>query len=135
MVWIAAALVRSIMNESAACSSPPAVKQAVPRMPRRGFKPTACFDIWLATFDILGMLYDTPFPIKPQNDLVPTKAERNAEIRARYGQGETVGELATRFGVSEQRVSQILRRQRHVEFRAGSHLIQTNQFVGPDTFE
>ncbi len=58
------------------------------------------------------MLYDTPFPIEPQNDLVPTKTERNAEIRARYEQGEAVGELAARFGISEQRVSKIIRGRR-----------------------
>ncbi len=81
-------------------------------MPHRGFKDTACFDLWLATFHILEMLYDTPFPSEPQNDLVPTKTERNAEIQARYERGETVGALATRFGISEQRVSQIIRGRR-----------------------
>ena len=77
-------------------------------MPHRGFEPAACFDIWLAAFHILDRLYDTPFPTEPQNDLVPAKAERNADIRARYDQGETVSELAAAFGLSEQRVSQII---------------------------
>ncbi len=82
-------------------------------MPHRGFEPTACFDIWLAAFHILEMLYDSPFPTEPQNDLVPEKAERNAEIRARYEAGESVGELATAFGISEQRVSQIIHGRRN----------------------
>jgi hypothetical protein len=77
-------------------------------VPHRGLKPAACFDIWLATFHIVEMLYDSPFPTEPQNDLVPTKAGRNAEIRECYEQGETVGELAAEFGISEQRVSQIV---------------------------
>ena len=77
-------------------------------MPHRGFEPTVCFDIWLAAFHILERLYDTPFPAEPQNDLVPEKAERNAEIRARYEAGASVSELAAVFGISEQRVSQII---------------------------
>lgn len=80
--------------------------------PIGGFEPTACFDIWLAAFHILNQLYDSPFPSEPQNDLVPEKVERNAEIRARYEQGETVGELAADFEISEQRVSQIIHGRR-----------------------
>jgi Mor family transcriptional regulator len=60
----------------------------------------------------MEMLYDTPFPIEPQNDLVLEKAERNDEIRTRYEQGETMGELAVGYGISEQRVWQILRGRR-----------------------
>jgi hypothetical protein len=80
---------------------------------RRGFEPTACFDIWLAAFHILEMLYDSPFPAEPQNNLVPEKAERNAEICARYEAGESVSELAVEFGISEQRVSQIIHGRRN----------------------
>jgi hypothetical protein len=75
--------------------------------------PPACFDSWLAAFHILEMLYDSPFPTEPRNDLVPTKTERNAEIRARYEQGETVSELTTAFDISEQRVSQIIHGRRN----------------------
>ncbi len=78
----------------------------------RGFELTACFDLWLATFHILEMLYDTSFPTEPQNDLVPEKATRNAEIRARHEQGATISRLAAEHANSEQRVSQILRGQR-----------------------
>ncbi|NLF01776.1 MAG: hypothetical protein GX601_12445 [Anaerolineales bacterium] len=39
---------------------------------------------------------------------MPEKAERNAEIRARYEAGASVSELAAVFGISEQRVSQII---------------------------
>lgn len=47
-------------------------------------------------------------PIFPVTDHTPTKQERNEEIRARYVQGETVGDLARLLGISEQRVSQII---------------------------
>ncbi|HMN11120.1 MAG TPA: sigma factor-like helix-turn-helix DNA-binding protein [Bellilinea sp.] len=78
-------------------------------MPHRGFEPPACFDVWLAAFHILEMLYNTPFPAEPQNDLVPEKTGRNAEIQTRYEHGETLDKLAEAFGVSAQRVSQIIR--------------------------
>jgi hypothetical protein len=88
-----------------------AVKQAVPHMPHRGFNPAACFDIWLATFHILQMLYNTPFPVTPQTDRAE-KTERNAEIMARYKSGETGARLAQTFGISEQRINQIVRGRR-----------------------
>ena len=81
-------------------------------VPHRGLEPAACFDIWLAAFHILDMLYETPFPTEPQNDLVPEKAERNAEIRERHCRGETIGELADAFDISIQRVSQVVHGRR-----------------------
>jgi len=77
-------------------------------MPHRGFKDTACFDIWLAAFHIIEMLYDTPFPTMRQTDRVE-KPARNAEIIARYQAGETGASLARAFNLSEQRVNQIIR--------------------------
>ena len=73
---------------------------------------TACFDIRLATFHIMEMLYDTPFPNEPQNDLVPAQTKSNEEIRARYEAGETGASLAQSFGISEQLVNQIIRGRR-----------------------
>ena len=66
----------------------------------------------VATFHIVEMLYDTPFPDVPQNDLAVPKGERNAEIVARYQAGETGAEIARAFGISEQRVSQIVHGRR-----------------------
>jgi hypothetical protein len=80
-------------------------------LPHRGFKDTACFDLWLATFHILEMLYDTPFPTEPQTDRVE-KPGRNAELVARYEAGETGAHLARVYGISEQRVNQIVRCKR-----------------------
>jgi hypothetical protein len=79
---------------------------------RRGFNPAACFDIWLATFHIIEMLYDTPFPESPQTDHTREKADRNAEIITRYEAGESGASIAQAFGISEQRVNQIIRGQR-----------------------
>ena len=57
------------------------------------------------------MLYDTPFPNKLQTDRIE-KTDRNAEIIARYEAGETGLSIALAYGISEQRVNQIVRRQR-----------------------
>jgi hypothetical protein len=43
----------------------------------------------LATFHIIEMLYDTPYPTKTQTDHTPEKTNRNAEIIARYEAGKT----------------------------------------------
>jgi hypothetical protein len=80
------------------------VKQAVPLC------PIACFDIWLAAFHIMEMLYDALFPDTPQTDRIE-KADRNAELITRYEAGETGVSIARIFGISEQRVSQIIRRR------------------------
>jgi Mor family transcriptional regulator len=60
----------------------------------------------------MEMLYDTPFPTEPQNDVVPAQTERNDEIRARYEAGDTGATIAQTFGISEQRVNQIIRGRR-----------------------
>ncbi len=80
-------------------------------MSHRGLRTAACFDVWLATFHILEMLYDTPFPDTPQSDHIE-KTDRNAEIIVRYEAGETGASIAGSFGISEQRVSQIVHGQR-----------------------
>jgi hypothetical protein len=66
---------------------------------------------WLL-FTSWRCFYDAPYPAEPQTDHAPKKAERNAEIIARYEAGETGVSLAQGFGISEQRVSQIIRGRR-----------------------
>jgi Mor family transcriptional regulator len=56
--------------------------------------------------------YGRVLPTVPVSDGTPRKCDRNADIRARHQQGESVATLADVFGISEQRVSQILRGQR-----------------------
>jgi Mor family transcriptional regulator len=60
----------------------------------------------------MEMLYAAPYPTEPQNDHTPEKADRNAEIIARFEAGEAGASIAKVFHISEQRVSQIVRRQR-----------------------
>ena len=60
----------------------------------------------------MEMLYDTPYPTEPQNDLVPAQTKHDEEIRARYEDGETGASLARAYGISEQRVNQIIRGRR-----------------------
>jgi Mor family transcriptional regulator len=57
------------------------------------------------------VLYDTPYPSIPQTDHIE-KADRNAEIIARYETGETGASIAQVYGISEQRVNQIVRGKR-----------------------
>ena len=60
----------------------------------------------------MEMLYDTPFPESPQTDRTPLKADRNAEISARFEAGEAGISIAQDLGISEQRVSQIVLKRR-----------------------
>ena len=48
----------------------------------------------------------------PVSRITPPKHARNAEIRARYQAGETLRTLADVFGISEQRVHQIVQGRR-----------------------
>ena len=62
---------------------------------------------------ILDQLYQgVPLPPTPQTDSTKTKSGRNTEIRARYAAGETVPELAEAYGISHQRIHQILQGKR-----------------------
>ena len=63
-------------------------------------------------FAISIVYYGRLLPTSPVSDGTPKKRARNAEIRARHQQGESTATLADVFGISEQRVSQILRGQR-----------------------
>jgi Mor family transcriptional regulator len=51
-------------------------------------------------------------PSHPVTKGTPPKNKRNAEIRARHRAGESLSTLAEMFGISPQRVSQIVRRKR-----------------------
>ena len=50
-----------------------------------------------------------PYPI---SKVTPQKHVRNAEIRARHHAGESLSTLAEAFGISEQRVHQIVQGRR-----------------------
>jgi hypothetical protein len=51
-------------------------------------------------------------PQSPVSDGTSPKCKRNAEIRARHQQGESIATLAEVFGISEQRIWQILNDRR-----------------------
>jgi Mor family transcriptional regulator len=56
----------------------------------------------------LGMIL-SPYPV---TKITSPQHERNAEIRARYRAGESLHTLAENFGISEQRVYQIVQGRR-----------------------
>jgi plasmid maintenance system antidote protein VapI len=61
---------------------------------------------------MLLMYIGQKVPVAPLTDHTPSKPTRNQEIRERYTKGETVVDLAAAFGISQQRVSQILQGKR-----------------------
>jgi Mor family transcriptional regulator len=52
------------------------------------------------------------FPRSPVSDGTLPKCARNAEIRARHQNGESIATLAEVFGVTQQRIWQILNERR-----------------------
>jgi len=62
-----------------------------------------------ASFSILKRLYRTPLP--PEKALL--KTERNKLICERHATGETLKHLAHEFGISFQRVHQIVHQRYH----------------------
>ena len=57
----------------------------------------------------LGVYYNfKPLPTLPVLLTSPKKAQRNNEIRLRYLNGETQPHLAREYGISVQRISQIV---------------------------
>jgi Mor family transcriptional regulator len=51
-------------------------------------------------------------PRSPVSDGTSPKCKRNAEIRARHKEGESIATLAEAFGITEQRIWQILNDRR-----------------------
>jgi DNA-binding NarL/FixJ family response regulator len=69
------------------------------------------YDLNGAVAHFVYLLYrHQPLPPTPKSNTKKTK--RNAEIQALHAQGMSIPELARKFGVSEQRIHQILRGRR-----------------------
>ena len=80
----------------------------------RGFDNRSVFEqlAYAARRMILENYAGILLPRKPVTRITPTKCERNEEIRQRHQQGETLISLAEVFGLSENRVWQIVHRRR-----------------------
>ncbi len=82
-------------------------------MPHRGIQGRSFPQVLFAmAFAASIAYYGRSLPTSPVSDGTPKKYDRNAKIRTRHQQGESVATLANVFGISKQRVSQILRGQR-----------------------
>ena len=80
-----------------------------------GFEPTSSATLAHAVRRILRVLYSgIPHPAAPLNDFTPTKHNRNREIYTRYLAGERAIELAAEYGISLQRLHEIIRNERNV---------------------
>jgi len=64
--------------------------------------------VQLAVRHLLKLLYPTP----AQPDKALSFAERNQAIRERHEAGESLSQLARAFGISSQRVQQIIKKRR-----------------------
>ena len=66
-----------------------------------GFQDASLLALDSAIRSVLERLYrDIPLPDQPVTNKHVSKAERNAGIRARYAAGETLQEIAGKFGDS-----------------------------------
>ena len=83
-------------------------------MPHRGLFDTSVFQqLRYAARRMMVELYPgIVLPLHPVSKVTPQKHVRNAEIRARHRAGESLSTLAEVFGISEQRVYQIVQRRR-----------------------
>ncbi len=78
-------------------------------MPHTGFHDLAVLPFRAAVRMVSWLYQGQPLPEAPINNLTPRKTDRNALILLRYSRGVTMSALAAEFGISEQRVHQILR--------------------------
>ncbi len=83
-------------------------------MPHRGLEPRGLqHPVEAIHYGMLLMYIGQKMPLAPLTNHTPSKLTRNKEIREQYAQGETIVGLAAAFGISEQRVSQVLRGRRN----------------------
>jgi hypothetical protein len=78
-----------------------------------GLQPRSCSTASQAALRIIVYLYAGDVqPDSPRNDKTPSKLTRNEAIRQSFLAGEAVADLAVAFGVSIQRVHQVIRHLR-----------------------
>jgi len=79
-------------------------------LPHRSIEIISRFDIVSATQIILSELYrDMAVSTQPKNRSTLPKTHRNKRICERYADGESYSVLACVYGISEQRVAQIVK--------------------------
>ncbi len=83
-------------------------------MPHRGLHNTSVFEQlhYAARRMIMETYRNMLLSTTPITRLNPPKHERNREIRHRHQQGESLSSLAQVFGITEQRIWQILHDRR-----------------------
>jgi hypothetical protein len=83
-------------------------------VPHRGYHDTSVFEQlrYAARRLILETYAGILLPQRPVSRITPTKCDRNEEIRSRHTRGKTLTSLADMFGLSEQRVWQIVHGRR-----------------------
>ena len=78
-------------------------------MPPRGFQHLPSLTPLQAVQHVLARLYHgIPLPSTLQPNKTQKQSDRNVEIRQRHAAGETIRSLAQAFGISKQRVHQII---------------------------
>ncbi len=82
-------------------------------MPHRGIQGRSFPQVLFAVSFAMAISYrGLILPQFPVSDGTLPKCKRNAEIRARHQQGESIATLAGVYGISEQRIWQILNDRR-----------------------
>jgi DNA-binding NarL/FixJ family response regulator len=78
-------------------------------MPRRSLQLLARFSLVQAALLFFKHIHSNKStPLKPISRKLPAKTERNLRIRQKFEAGEAVTDIAEEFGISAQRVSQII---------------------------
>lgn len=85
-----------------------AISRLCTELPHTGFQPTSRYTL-LEAIHYLSHLLNLG-KLKPEHG--KEKQNRNAQILALYKEGHSLTELAQRFNISEQRVHQIILRDR-----------------------
>jgi hypothetical protein len=86
---------------------------ACPIVPHRGLRGRSFPQVLFAVAFAMAISYrGMILPQSPVSSSPSPKCKRNAEIRARHRKGESIATLAEVFGITQQRVWQILNDRR-----------------------
>jgi DNA-binding NarL/FixJ family response regulator len=78
-----------------------------------GFEVNSVHSVDAAIARFILILYaGQPEPTEPVNKKSKTETERNEDIRRRFTNGQSIGSIARHYGLSKQRVHQIIHGRR-----------------------